>query len=147
MNMDRKRYFRLIYQRTFRHLGAALVIALLTGTLLGGGIYTVSALCAAGFGLIAWGWFTHLKRIGMQPFGRHSSQKKTKVPWLHRRFKEQRSHRPSFRMDSADFDDDLTSATMVSAEDFTESQQLAAAAFARMLAGALLVLFSFFIPV
>ena len=28
--MDRKRYFRLIYQRTFRYLGAALVIALLT---------------------------------------------------------------------------------------------------------------------
>ena len=145
--MDRKRYFRLIYQRTFRHLGAALVIALLTGTLLGGGIYVVSALCAAGFVLIAWGWFTHLKRIGMQPFGRIKKRKGPKVPWLHRRFKEQRSHRPSFRMDSADFDDDLTSATMVNAEDFSEKQQLAANAIARMMAGVLLVVFSFFIPV
>ena len=145
--MDRKRYFRLIYQRTFRHLGAALVIALLTGTLLGGGILMVSALCAAGFVLIAWGWFNHLKRIGMNPFGRMRRKKAPKVPWLHRRFKEQRNHRPSFRMDSADFDDDLTSATMVNAEDFSEKQQLAANAIARMLAGALLVLFSFFIPV
>lgn len=145
--MDRKRYFRLIYQRTFRHLGAALVIALLTGTLLGGGIMMVSALCAAGFVLIAWGWFNHLKRIGMNPFSRLQRKKAPKVPWLHRRFKEQRSHRPSFRMDSADFDDDLTSATMVNAEDFSEKQQLAANAIARMMAGALLVLFSFFIPV
>ena len=145
--MDRKRYFRLIYQRAFRYLGAALVIALLTGTLLGGGFYTMSALCAAGFVLIAWGWFAHLKRIGMQPFGRFKRKKAPKVPWLHRRFKEQRSHRPSFAMDSADFDDDLTSATMVSKEDFTPQQQLSAEAIARMVCGALLVLFSFFIPV
>ena len=50
-------------------------------------------------------------------------------------------------MDSADFDDDLTSATMVNAEDFSEKQQLAAAAIARIIAGVLLVVFSFFIPV
>lgn len=145
--MDQKRYFRLIYQSTFRHLGAALVIALLTGTLLGGGYYTVSALCAAGFVLIAWGWFCHLKSIGIQPFGRKSGQKKPKVPWVHRHFKQQRSHRPSFRMDSADFDDDLTSATTANAEDFTEKQQQTALVIARMAAGALLVVFSFFIPV
>ena len=145
--MDRKRYARLIYRRTFRHLSAALVTALLTGTLLGGGIYLVSALCAAGFVLIAWGWFTYLKCAGQMPFGRMQTQKAPKVPWLHRRFKEQKPHRPSFRMDSADFDDDLTSATMVNAEDFTEKQQLASAAAARLLSGALLVVFSFFIPV
>ena len=144
--MDKKRYFRLIYQRTFRYLGAALVIALLAGTLLGGGFYTMSALCAAGFVLIAWGWFTYLKLSGQNPLGRMQRKKAPKVPWLHRRFKEERAHRPSFRMDSADFDDDLTSATMVNAEDFSEKQQLAANAIARMLCGALLVLFSFFIP-
>ncbi len=145
--MEQKRYFRLIYQRTFRYLSAALVIALLTGTLLGGGFYTVSAVCAAGFVLIAWGWFTHLKLSGFNPFGRMKARQKPKVPWLHRRFKEQRPHRPSFRMDSADFDDDLTSATMVNKEDFSQTQQLTSAAIARLLAGALLVLFSFFIPV
>ena len=145
--MDKKRYFRLIYQRTFRYLAWALVIALLTGTLLGGGVMMVSALCAVGFVLIAWGWFTHLKRIGMQPFGRVRKRKSPKVPWLHRRFRPQKPHRPSFLMDSADFDDDLTSATMVSAEDFSEKQQLTALAVARIASGVLLVVFSFFIPV
>lgn len=145
--MERKRYLRLIYQRTFRYLGWALVIALLTGTLLGGGIFMVSALCAAGFVLIAWGWFTYLQLSGQSPFGHLQTQKAPKVPWLHRRFKDQRSHSPSFRMNSADFDDDLTSATMVNAEDFTSKQQLAANAIARAVCGALLVLFSFFIPV
>lgn len=145
--MDGKRYFRLIYQRTFRYLAAALVLALLTGSLLGGGFYLLSALCAAGFVLIAWGWFTHLRRIGMQPFGRLKAPQKPKVPWLHRRFREHKPHRPSFRMDSADFDDDLTSATMVNAEDFSEIQQLTALAVARIAAGVLLVVFSFFIPV
>jgi len=98
--MDKKRYFRLICQRTFRYLGTTLVIAMLTGTLLGGGIYMVSALCAAGFVMICWGWFTYLKMTGMRPFGRSSGKEKPKVPWLHRRFRENRPHRPSFRMDS-----------------------------------------------
>ena len=145
--MDKKRYFRFLYQRTFRYLGCALVISLLAGTLLGGGVYMVNALCAAGFVLIAWGWFTYLKCSGMQPFGRLLPKKKPNVPWLHRRFKQQRIHRPSFRMDSADFDDDLTSATMTDGELFTQSQQLAAEAIARAACGVLLVLFSFFIPV
>jgi len=145
--MDKRRFFRLIYRRTFHDLGTALVIALLLGTLLGGGFYLVSALCAAGFVQIAWGWFTHLKRSGMRPWGRLSAPKKPKVPWLHQRLKQQRIHRPSFRMDSADFDDDLTSATIVNEEDFSERQQLLAASIARAASGALLVLFSFFIPV
>ena len=143
--MDKKRFGRLIFRRTFRCLGVSLVISLIAGALLGGGYYTVSALCACGFVLIAWGWFTHLKNTGMRLFGRLSSPKKSRVPWLHQRFKAQRSHRPSFRMDSADFDDDLTSATMVSEEDFDEKQQLTAAAVSRALCGALLVVFSFFI--
>ena len=143
--MDTKRYIRLIYQRTFRYLGAALVIALLTGTLLGGGIYMVSALCAAGFVMICWGWFTYLQMTGMRLL-RRSSNQPPKTPWLHRRFKEQKPHRPSFRMDSTDFDDDLTAATMVSEEDFSEKQQNAARAIARAVCGALLVILSFFIP-
>lgn len=143
--MDTKRYIRLIYQRTFRYLGAALVIALLTGALLGGGIYSVSALCAAGFVMIAWGWFTYLKMTGMWVFGR-SLKKKPQTPWMHRRLKEQKPHRPSFRMDSADFDDDLTAATMASEEDFTPRQQHAARAIARAVCGMLLVILSFFIP-
>ena len=77
---------------------------------------------------------------------RRSSNQPPKTPWLHRRFKEQKPHRPSFRMDSTDFDDDLTAATMVSEEDFSEKQQNAARAIARAVCGALLVILSFFIP-
>lgn len=145
--MEKKRYFRLIYQRTFRYLGAALVIALLIGSLLGGGFYVTSALCAAGFAMICWGWFTYLKMTGMRPFGRSVGDKKAKIPWVHRRFKTQKPHRPSFAMDSTDFDDDLTSATMVAKENFTQRQQDAAAAIARAVCGILLVVLSFFIPV
>lgn len=143
--MDQKRYIRLIYRRTFRYLGAALVIALLAGTLLGGGIYMVNALCAAGFAMICWGWFTYLKMTGMRLWGR--KPKKKTVPYLHRRFKEKKPHRPSFRMDSTDFDDDLTSATMVSEELFTPKQQYASRAAARAICGALLVILSFLIPI
>lgn len=142
--MDKKRYFRLIYQRAFRYLGAALVIALLTGALLGGGIYMVSAFCAAGFVMIAWGWFTYLQMTGMRFFQRRSE--KPKVPYLHKRFKERKPHRPSFRMDSTDFDDDLTSATMVSEELFTPKQRNAAMAIARAACGVVMVILSFFIP-
>lgn len=140
-----KRFFRLIFGRTFRCLGIALVISLIAGTLLGGGYYTVSALCACGFVLIAWGWFIHLKNTGMHTFGKFLSKQKRRIPWLHQRFKAQRSHRPAFRMDSADFDDDLTSQTMVNDEEFDEKQQLTALAVSYAACGVLLVIFSFFI--
>ena len=143
---ERKQYFRLIYMRTFRYLGIMLVVSLLLGALLGGGIYMVSALCAMGFVMICWGWFTYLKMTGMRPFGRNPNEKKAKVPYIHRRFKEKRGHRPSFRMDSDDFDDDLASATVVSEEIFTKKQVDAARAIARAVCGAILVILSFCIP-
>lgn len=143
---ERKRYFRLIYRRTFDNLGGALVISLLAGMLLGGGFYLVSAVCAAGFVMICWAWFTYLKATGMQPFGRSRAQKKAKIPYVHRRFKEQKPHRPSFEMDSSDFDDDLTSASVVSEDGFSKKQLGMALAIARCICGALMILFSFFIP-
>ena len=149
MAMDKKersRYIRLIYRHTFKHLGAALVLSLLTGTLLGGGYYTVSAVCAAGFVLICWGWFGYLKTTGMHPFGR-VQKKKVKIPYIHRRFKDQKPHRPSFEQNSDDFDDDLTSATAVSEDGFSKKQLGMAYAIARAVSGALMVLFSFFIPI
>ena len=145
---ERKKYIRLIYRQTFRLLGVTLVISLLLGSLLGGGAYLMNALCALGFVMICWGWFAHLKMTGMNPFSRLLGKKKAvHVPYVHRRFKEKRQHRPSFRMDSADFDDDLTAETMVSEEIFTEKQAEVARMTARLLCGALLVLFSFIIPV
>lgn len=145
--MDRKRYLRFIYQRTFRYLGAALVIALLAGALLGGGIYMVNAVCAAGCVLLCWGWFTYLKLDGMRFLERFGRRRKAETPYFHRRDKGEKPHRPAFRMSSEDFDDDLTSATMVSEDLFTKRQQDAAAAIARAVSGALMVLLSFFIPI
>ena len=145
--MNTKRYIRLIYQRTFRYLGAALVVALPAGALLGGGIYVINAVCAAGCVLLCWSWFTYLKLDGMRFFERFGKRKKTEVPYFHRKDKGEKTHRPSFRMDSEDFDDDLTSATAVSKELFTRRQQDTAAAIARSVSGALMVLFSFFIPI
>ena len=145
--MDRKRYFRFIYRRSFRYLGAALVIALVVGALLGGGIYTVNAVCAAGCVLVCWGWFTYLKMTGMRFFKRFGARKKVQVPYLHRKDKGEKNHRPAFRMDSEDFDDDLTAATVVSEELFSKRQQEAAAAIARAVSGGLMILLSFFIPI
>lgn len=144
--MERKKYIRLIYMRTFRYLGIMLVASLLLGVLLGGSIFMVYSVCAVGFVMICWGWFTYLKMTGMRPFGRNPNKKKAKVPYIHRRFKEKRGHRPSFRMDSGDFDDDLTSATAVSEEAFTEKQIDGARAIARAACGVILVLLSFLIP-
>jgi len=144
---ERSRYVRLIYRHTFKHLGAALVLSLIAGTLLGGGFYTVSAVCAAGFVLICWGWFGYLKATGMHPFGRAKAQKKVKIPYIHRRFKDKRLHRPSFEQNSDDFDDDLASATAVSEDGFSKKQLGMAYAIARAVSGALMVLFSFFIPI
>ena len=143
---ERKKYLRLIYSRTFRYLGSMLVIALLLGALLGGGIYMVHAVCALGFVMICWGWFTYLKMTGMRPFG-NFSRKSKKIPYIHRRFKDKRPSRPSFLMDSEDFDDDLTSATMVSEEIFSQKQIDTARAIARAICGLIMVALSFSIPI
>ena len=49
-------------------------------------------------------------------------------------------------MDSNDFDDDLTSATVAAEENFTEKQIDAARAIARAVCGAIMVGISFLIP-
>lgn len=143
---ERRKYIRLIYRQTFRYAGVLLVIALLLGALLGGGVFMVNAVCALGFVSLAWGWFTYLNMTGMNPLAWLAPKKKAKIPFIHRRFKEKRWHKPSFRMDSADFDDDLTAATSVSEDMFTEKQAQAARAIARALCGALMVALSFLIP-
>lgn len=145
-NNERKKYIRLIYRHTFRYMGVMLVMALLIGALLGGGIYMVHAVCALGFVMITWGWFTYLKMTGMRPFGRNTGKKKAIIPYVHRRFKDKKPYRPSFRMDSSDFDDDLTGSTMVSEEIFTEKQIEAARALSRAICGLIMVIISFFIP-
>lgn len=142
---ERKRYLRLIYARTFRMLSIGLVISAIVGGLYGHRMYTVWAMCAVGSVLVCWGWFIYLRLDGMRIFGFKPNPEKTRVPYIHRRFKEKKLDRPAFRKDSADFDDDLTAATMVDAEGFSEHQAEMSRVWARVCAGILLFVISFFI--
>jgi hypothetical protein len=142
---EKKRYLRLIYAKTFRLLGIGLVISALVGGLYGSAMYAVWAMCAVGSLMVLWGWFSYLKLDGMRLFGFRAENRKTRVPYILRRFKEKRPHRPAFQKDSADFDDDLTSATAVDEEAFSERASAMARVWARVAAGVLLFLVSFFI--
>ena len=142
---EKKRYLRLIYAQVFRLLSIGLVISCLVGGIYGDALYTVFAMCAVGSVLVCWGWFIYLRLDGMRLFGFKPNAAKTKVPYIHRRFKNQRPHRPAFRKDSADFDDDLTAATAVDAEGFSEHAAEMARVWARVVSGVLLFIISFLI--
>ena len=142
---EKKRYFRLIYAKTFRLFGIGLVLSALVGGLYGDSMYTVWAMCALGSLLICWGWFCYLRLDGMRIFGFKPNSQKTSVPYFHQRFKKKLPHRPAFRKDSSDFDDDLTAATAVDSEAFSEREGEMAKVWSRAAAGVLLYLVSFFI--
>ena len=142
---ERRRYFRLIYAQTFRLFGIGLVVSALVGGIYGDSLYTVRALCAVGSLMLCWGWFAYLKLEGMRIFWQKPGAEEPKVPYIHRRFKDKRPHRPAFRKDSADFDDDLTAATTVDMEAFSERAAAMSRVWARAAAGLLLFVVSFFI--
>ena len=142
---ERKKYFRLIYARAFRLFGICLVISAIVGGIYGSTMYTVWAMCAAGSLVICWGWFLYLQMKGMRLFGFKAKSQESDVPYVHRRFKQKRPHRPAFQKDAADFDDDLTSATAVDEESFSEEAVKMARVWAKVAAGVLLYLVSFFI--
>lgn len=142
---EKKKYLRLIYARTFRLFGICLVISAIVGGIYGSTMYTVWAMCASGSVVICWGWFTYLQCKGMRLFGGKPKSRESSVPYVHRRFKQKRPHRPAFRKDAADFDDDLTSATAVDSEAFSEEAAKMAQVWARVATGVLLYLVSFFI--
>ena len=142
---EKKRYFRLIYAQTFRLFGIGLVLSAIVGGIYGRIMYTVWAMCAAGSILLCWGWFLYLRSTGMRLFGFKPNAQQTRVPYIHQRFKHKRPHRPAFRKDSTDFDDDLTAATAVDTEMFSEQKVEMVRIWARVAAGILLFLISFFI--
>ena len=142
---EKKKYLRLIYAKTFRLFGICLVISALVGGIYHSTMHAVWAMCAVGSLLICWGWFLYLQLKGMRLFGFKKKSQQPSVPYIHRRFKEKRAHRPAFQKDSADFDDDLTAATAVDEEAFSENAAKMARVWARVAAGVLLYLVSFFI--
>ena len=142
---EKKKYLRLIYAQTFRLFGICLVISAIVGGIYGSTMYAVWAMCAAGSVVICWGWFLYLQLKGMRIFGWKPKFQKRSVPYIHQRFKQKLPHRPAFQKNAADFDDDLTAATAVDAEAFSEHQVKMARVWARVAAGVLLYLISFFI--
>jgi hypothetical protein len=142
---ERKQYLRLIYAKTFRLVSLGLVLSAIVGGLYGDTMYTVWALCAIGSILLCLGWFGYLKLEGMVLFPFRAEKKRPRVPYIHRRFKDQRPHRPAFRKDSADFDDDLTAATAVDESLFSERQAALSGLWAKAAAGVVLFLVSFVI--
>lgn len=140
---QRKRYLRLIYARAFRYLGAALVICAIIGGIYGDKLHFVFALCAAGMGFVCWGWFTHLKRTGFKLVGfGEKKPTKAKTPYILRRDKKKRIHKPAFMMTNADFDDDLAGATACNEEEFNEERITAARMYARIACGIMLLIIS-----
>lgn len=142
---EKKKYLRLIYARTFRLFGICLVISAIAGGIYGSTMYAVWAMCALGSLVICWGWFLYLQCKGMRLFGWKPKSQRPAVPYIHRRFKQKRPYRPAFRKDAADFDDDLTAATAVDSEAFSQQAVKMAQVWARVAAGVLLYLVSFFV--
>lgn len=145
---QRKRYIRLIYSKVFRYLGVTLVLCAIIGGIYGDRLHFVFALCAAGAGYICWCWFTHLKRIGFKLVGFGERMKvKVKTPYVLRRIKHKRLHKPSFMMTNADFDDNLINATACNEEEFSKEKIQASQMYARAVCGAMLFIISFFVKI
>ena len=136
-------YFRMVYARALRYLGGALVLAAVVGGLYQSRLYFVFACCAFGFSFLCWAWFSYMRQTGLRVFGFRPEGQAAKTPYVHRKDKEQRPHRPSFAMDNMDFDDDLVRATTLDEELFDERRRGRARALARAACGVLLILVSF----
>ena len=147
--MDRgdKRKFRLVlFRRIFSYIGTGLVISALIGGLYRDRIHFIWALCAVGAILIGCGWYEYLKLTDSFPFRLKNKPKNEKTPYLLRKEKEKKTHKPAFMQKAEDFEDDLTPYTTADTETFTKKQVKSLLIISRIAAGAILFLISFFIP-
>ncbi len=131
----------MVFRKAMAVLAAALALCALVGGLYGQRVYFTFALCAAGGLLAARAWFGYCR--GKDGKGRVG--KAVKIPQMLRGTPARRAHRPAFRMNSEDFDDDLTPYTVAREEDFPEKWQWAGALAADCLAAAILFTVSFLI--
>lgn len=147
LTKDEKQKYRLIlFRRCFSYLGTGLVVSALVGGIYSSRMYFVWALCAVGAVLIAMGWWEYLRMTDSLLFIKRKKKDETKVPFVLRKEKENRVHKPSFMQNAEDFDDDLTPYTTADAEIFSEKRRQSAVVISRIAAGVLLLLISFFIP-
>lgn len=143
----KRTYIRLIYRRCFRLLGVMLAVAAIVGGLYAARLYFVYALSALGCCCLCAAWFGYLGRQGMRPFAALQRKRRVRVPYALRKNTGNRLHRPSFRQDFTDFDDDLTDRTAVSEEQFSKRQAGLARSISTACCGAILVLLSLLVQV
>ena len=142
-----KRNFRLIlFRRTFGYFGTGLVISALLGGLYGDRLRFIWGLCAVGAVLIGMGWWEYLRITDSLPFRRRKSAKKPAVPYILRKEKEKKRHKPAFLQNAEDFEDDLTPYTTADPELLTDKKRSFVLILSRIAAGVLLFLISFLIP-
>ncbi len=145
---QRKRYIRLVYAKAFRYLGAALILCAIIGGIYGDRLHFVFASCAVGSGFLCWSWFTHLKRAGFRLVGfAGKPAEQAKTPYIWRRNKQKRLHKPSFMMTNADFDDDLVNATACNENEFSKEKITASRMYARAVCGAMLLAISLIVKI
>lgn len=131
----------LSFRKAMLHLSLGLVISALAAGLYQNRVYFTFAACAVGAVLWARAWWDYCAWRDGKPLRRPGKS----VPYMLRRNKRSRPHRPAFFMTSEDFDDDLTPFTTASEESFTDTQCRLASAFSCFLAGGLMIAVSFVI--
>ena len=129
-----RRWRLLVYRGAMRSCGVALMLCALVGGLYGSRVYFIFALCAAGALMLlsAWRWWGRLRD------GRPIRRNEGNTPFIWRRDKRLKPHKPAFIRDGMDFDDDLTPLTTAREEGFSDAQALLARAASALLAAALL---------
>jgi len=138
--------FRLIlFRRIFSYLSVGLVISAILGGLYQDRLHFIWGLCAVGAILIAMGWWKYLQATDSLPFRYPKRTKKSKVPYILRKEKERKRHKPAFLQNAEDFEDDLTPYTTADMECLDKKQHASVLIIARVAAGILLFALSFVI--
>lgn len=143
---ERGIFRRVILRRSFSYLGTGLVLSAIIGGLYRDRLHFIWALCAVGSIFIAFGWFEYLKMTDSLPFFHNKKAKKAKTPFIWRRDKQDKRHKPAFMQTAEDFEDDLTPQTVADIEIFSEKRRSAALIISRVTAGVILLILSFVIP-
>ena len=134
-----RRWRLLAFRQAMVMVAVALVLCALISGAYRSRVYFSFAACAAGALLIARAWLGYCKWKD----GRAYDRGKAQVPYALRGTRPARVRKPAFLMNSTDFDDDLIRFTITAEEDFSDAQCWRAKIAAGLLAGALMLLFSF----
>ena len=118
----------LVYRQTMRRFGVGLALSALVGGLYRERTYFIYALCAAAALTLCAAWFEYMRGSDGKPLRRPRPD----APYIWRRVKPLRPHKPAFMRDGMDFDDDLTPLTTAREEGFPDG----AASLARAVSGA-----------